>query len=105
MTSWGWTWTLITIAVLSVEFFAIFSPVRGDTLSENVWVLVRRSRAWSAIVVGLLTWLMWHFIVEPRFFPQWHGPHPLDDLILVAAALFIGFRLGPIPYAGRSPRS
>lgn len=47
---------------LSLEIFALLSPVKGDTLSEHIWSL--RGTGYFSLIIFLLFWLIFHFLAE-----------------------------------------
>ena len=69
MSGWGWFWVSWFAAVVGsfgvAEFVALRNARRNDTLSEQVWLLLRVSR-WvyrTAFVTfgGFVVWLLVHF--------------------------------------------
>lgn len=104
MTIFGLLWLLLVLGVFGYEGFALHSERKGDTLSEQVWGLARRSRGFVAVVTSGLVWLLWHFVVEPRFFPGLHLTTFTDDIIIGVGFSALGFWAGPIENAGRRGR-
>lgn len=63
---WPWLWAGWILYFLVVEFWAILDSDPDDTLSEHVWTLINASSFIGFMVVGLLVWLIFHFVWERR---------------------------------------
>ena len=80
----GWVvWLVMGLAVLALELIGVFNRRPGDTISEQVWWLLRRGFAFALLPFYL--WLGWHFFVEFWLFPQLRWSNT-DDLWLISTA-------------------
>lgn len=57
-------WLLLAIATALAEGYALGRPEKGDTLSEQVWALLRRPWFRWGVAVPFWAWLTWHFFME-----------------------------------------
>lgn len=63
-----WVWVVWVIAALAVEIWALLNQVRGDTLSEKVWLWASTNHRGTAFRVRrffllvLMCWLTVHFM-------------------------------------------
>lgn len=55
-------WIVIVVAGLALEAVALMRPQKGDTASEHVWWLLRRSPVIWFLTAGLLVWVLIHFL-------------------------------------------
>lgn len=79
-------WAFLVVAVLVLEIGALLNQDYGDTLSEQVWTLMKTVTG-SFILVSLWFWLTWHWFIEPRFFEQWFLTNWTDDYAVVGLGL------------------
>ncbi len=79
-------WLSLGVAVLALELVAVFSPRRGDTISESVWWLLRHGFGFA--LVPFYIWLGWHFFLEFWAFPGLRSINT-DDLALVALSAIV----------------
>lgn len=79
-------WVFLFLAVLALEVGALVRKEYGDTLSEQVWKLMKTLPG-AFVLVTLWLWLTWHFFVEPAFFEQWFLTTWIDDYIVVGLGL------------------
>lgn len=60
------TFTLIfaafAIPLIAVELYGVWRQKRGDTISENVWWVLRRWPVLKYFVGAFLIWLFVHFL-------------------------------------------
>jgi hypothetical protein len=73
-------WLVWAGSLLVLEMVAVFSPRKGDTLSESVWHLLRHGGA--IVLVPLYVWLGWHFFLEFWLFAELKDT-AVDDLLIV----------------------
>lgn len=69
MSAWAWLWLAWAAAGLALELVALLRPAPGDTLSEQVWLLlaqrgVGKFLAW--MLTAFLLWLAFHFVTRGR---------------------------------------
>lgn len=62
MTWWSWGWLIIVVAGLALEVAALLNKGRGDTASEHIWLLLRKSVLAWFLFAGLMVWLCIHFL-------------------------------------------
>ena len=80
-------WVILFGLILFWEWGALVNEDFGDTLSEQVWKLMKTIPG-SFALVSLWSWLTWHFFIEPRFFESLWLTTYQDDLIVVMVGLF-----------------
>jgi hypothetical protein len=77
MTFFSWYWLIWVFLFCIGEYFAITNGVPGDTLSEQVWLLIgtgtEGSRTavnwvWRVGILALLAWLIPHFMTGWSWF-------------------------------------
>lgn len=85
-------WLTILVSILVLEFAALGRPEKGDTLSEQVWALMRNRWA-AALLVALWSWLTWHFFIEPKFFKDWFLVSWTDDLLVIVSGVTLSLFL------------
>lgn len=89
---WVVVWMVILAVVLVFEFWALGRKARGDTLSEQIWWLLKRW--WGrAILYPLWIWLTYHFFLEPDSvaLQAWWDDIALTTVVL-CGTLLIGRR-------------
>ena len=61
---WPFTvaWIGIVVAGLALETVALVRKQRGDTASEHVWALLRKSVVIWFLAAGLFAWLIVHLL-------------------------------------------
>ena len=55
-------WVLLFAAMAALEITALVRKPYGDTLSELVWFILRKSIVFKAIMGLILIWVFIHFI-------------------------------------------
>lgn len=59
-----WLWLALGALAIGLEVLALWRPARGDTLSENLRVRVRRHQwlRWATLAAWALfsVWFAWH---------------------------------------------
>lgn len=55
-------WIVIVLAGLALETAALIRKEKGDTASEHVWFLLRKSVLAWFLFAGLMAWLAVHFL-------------------------------------------
>lgn len=85
-------WYLVLVLGVFVAFEAWAIATGGVTFTGVVTWLREHHVAvlagLGALTVALTGWLLWHFFLEPEFFPRLRGRWLID--IIIAAVLFIG---------------
>lgn len=81
-------WTVILAITLGYEFYTLRDQRRGDTLSEQVWALMRTTEG-RATLIPLWVWLTYHFFIEPNYFKSVFLVNYIDDIILVSVTLVV----------------
>ncbi len=65
-----WAWVLWILSGVVLEFIALFSRGKGDTLSENVWAVFQHP-TWGKFAAWMLTafllWLTVHFATRGKW--------------------------------------
>lgn len=56
-------WLGYILVGLAVEFYAIYRKAEGDTLSEQVWRLLRWKPIFRWVGAGFMFWLSFHFLM------------------------------------------
>ena len=64
-------WIVIVLAGLALETVALIRKGRGDTASEHVWWLLRRSPVIWFLALGLFSWVIVHFFLFGWFDRLW----------------------------------
>lgn len=85
-------WAILFSAVLIWEYFSIVRKERGDTLSEQVWKLMKYWPA-AMLIMGLWFWLTWHWFIEPQWFESlqhytWWDDYVVTGLGMLSAVWF-----------------
>jgi hypothetical protein len=63
---WVWLWIGWILLFFAIEIPAVLNDESTDTLSEHVWAIVASGSLGFFLVAGLLAWLAYHFLIEPR---------------------------------------
>lgn len=90
----GWfpiVWLIIFLVGLVVEVLALINKNRGDTLSEQVWIL-RTIPMVRFVLLPFWLWLTYHFWFEPYSVSPGFGAW-WDDFIVIAAGAVAGLLL------------
>ena len=64
-------WIALVIAGLALETVALVRKQRGDTASEHIWWLLRRSPVIWFLALGLFAWMIVHFFLFGLFDRLW----------------------------------
>lgn len=78
---------LLPLAI--IELVAIIRKDKNDTLSENTWITVGKWWLFGSFGFVLMTWLLWHFYIEPAWFPSLHRIEYKDDLVLAIVTFMV----------------
>lgn len=54
-------WIVLVVAGLALEAAALIRKQKGDTASEHIWWLLRKSVVFWFLGLGLFIWLLVHF--------------------------------------------
>lgn len=58
-------YVLGTVLLLGAELLALIDPGGGDTITEHVRPVIQSNTFGWFLAAALLTWLGWHFLIEP----------------------------------------
>ena len=94
----GNIWAVLIGLLLVYETITLLAPRRGDTLSEQVWMLMC-NRLWRAALFGLWFWLTFHFIVEPFLLSDFTHSSG-EDFLIVLLGFLVGWALPTSKFRG-----